>query len=165
MFKLFTQYVNCSENACNYRVIFFAPQVKRRLAAKRWSSCGRDRMGQRRKIKRENFRLVKAYSFGLRLGTFLNHVHRPQGNLTWLWSKVGLPLSLSFFIFVFLLICVNLQYIKLYCWIGPLFANRARSINIVMKITAAEFVILWFVLFAFLTFWHFWQVNKLKVVL
>ncbi|KYN03815.1 hypothetical protein ALC62_05328 [Cyphomyrmex costatus] len=44
-------------------------------------------MGQRGKIKRENFRLLKAHSFGLQLGTFLNHVHRPQGSLTWLWSK------------------------------------------------------------------------------
>lgn len=33
-------------------------------------------MGQRGKVERENFRLWKAYFFGLRLGTFLNHVRR-----------------------------------------------------------------------------------------
>ncbi|XP_012064534.1 PREDICTED: uncharacterized protein LOC105627869 [Atta cephalotes] len=44
-------------------------------------------MGQHEKIKRENSRLLKAHSFGLQLGTFLNHVHRPQRSLTWLWSK------------------------------------------------------------------------------
>ncbi|TGZ48091.1 Uncharacterized protein DBV15_08752 [Temnothorax longispinosus] len=45
-------------------------------------------MGKRRKIKRKNFRLRKAYSLGLHLGTFLNHVHRPQGSLTWLRSEL-----------------------------------------------------------------------------
>lgn len=86
-------------------------------------------MGQRGKVERENFRLWKAYFFGLRLGTFLNHVRRVD-----LVVVEGRPPPSSLF-FLSLSLCVNLQCIKLRCWIGSLFANCARSMYVVMKIT------------------------------
>lgn len=117
------------------------------------------------KIKREDFRLRKAYSFGLCLGTFLNHVHRPQSSLTWLWSEVGLsPVSLPFFISFFWYI-FNLQRIKLCCWIGLLFAKCLDYVynneNHRGGIPHSLICIVCF--FDILTFWYFRQVRLIKL--